>query len=68
MSTSLFPCHDESLVVVSRASGTQRFERACGDSWFAVGDAAFALDPLSGEGDPFRDPIRGSGCERVARG
>jgi flavin-dependent dehydrogenase len=53
MFASLFTCRDDSLEVVSRASGTQRFERACGDSWFAVGDAAFALDPLSGEGIDF---------------
>ncbi|HEU4507652.1 MAG TPA: FAD-dependent oxidoreductase [Pyrinomonadaceae bacterium] len=53
MFASLFPCVENSFEVVSRASGMQRFERACGDSWFAVGDAAFALDPLSGEGIEF---------------
>ena len=33
-----------------QAAFTQRLEPACGDQWFAVGDAAAAFDPLSSSG------------------
>ncbi len=40
-------------VVQGRRAGMQRFDHACGEGWIAVGDAAFAPDPLSGLGCEF---------------
>jgi flavin-dependent dehydrogenase len=37
----------------SRPAGTDRVPAATGDGWFSVGDAAFAVDPLSGQGLEF---------------
>jgi flavin-dependent dehydrogenase len=33
-----------------RAANSQHLEPVCGDGWLAAGDAAMALDPLSGQG------------------
>lgn len=39
--------------LVGRLSGMRSFEKMVGDGWISVGDAAFASDPLSGEGIEF---------------
>ncbi len=36
--------------VVARVAASSRLARACGDGWLAVGDAAFAYDPVSSYG------------------
>jgi flavin-dependent dehydrogenase len=39
--------------VMGRAAGMRCFDTVCGARWVAVGDAAFAPDPLSGKGIEF---------------
>jgi flavin-dependent dehydrogenase len=41
---------DGSVVPRVFAAGTSRLDRVFGDGWLAVGDAAMARDPLSGQG------------------
>jgi len=39
--------------IVGRPAGIRSFDKVTGESWIAVGDAAFAPDPLSGKGLEF---------------
>jgi flavin-dependent dehydrogenase len=46
----LLPSTQGAQPISGRAAGAGAFNRAAGDGWLAVGDAAYAPDPLSGMG------------------
>ena len=51
----------------SCAASVRRYERVAGPDWIAVGNAAFAPDPLSGGGLWFALYTAGAAAEVVAR-
>jgi flavin-dependent dehydrogenase len=48
--SELVPRHVEVKSLVGRWAGVRSFDKVSGEGWIAIGDAAFAPDPLSGKG------------------